>query len=84
MSTCGLQAYNNATVLIWVHGASMANLVYMPEGSIGIQIVPRTDDVKNWVWPEEYVRDIANTVSRLLTLCQPLSPFCMAGPALFR
>ena len=62
-----MQAYNNATVLIWVHGASMANLVYMPEGSIGIQIVPRTDDLKNWVWPEEYVRDIANTVSRILT-----------------
>ena len=65
--TCSLQAYNNATVLIWVHGASMANLVYMPEGSIGIHIVPGTDDPKTWIWPEEYVRDIANTVSRMST-----------------
>ena len=61
-----MQAYNNATVLIWVYGASMANLVYMPEGAIGIHIVPRADDLKNWVWPEEYVKDIVNTVSRML------------------
>ena len=48
----------------------MANLVYMPEGAIGIHIVPRTDELKNWVWPEEYVRDIANTVSPMLTPVQ--------------
>ncbi len=30
--------FDDATVVIWQHGAAMTNLVFMPEGASGIQV----------------------------------------------
>lgn len=34
--------YNNATVLLWLHGAAMANLIFLPNNATALQIVHRT------------------------------------------
>lgn len=34
--------YNDATVLLWLHGAAMANLVFLPNNATALQIVHRT------------------------------------------
>ena len=54
--------YNNASIAIWGHGASMANLIYMPHGAMGIQIVPRLTNPELFAWPEDYVEDLPNQV----------------------
>jgi hypothetical protein len=54
--------YNNASIAIWGHGASMANLIYMPNGAMGMQIVPRLTNPELFAWPEDYVEDLPNQV----------------------
>lgn len=33
--------YNAATIVIWNHGAAMANLIYAPVNSVGLQVCRR-------------------------------------------
>ena len=72
--------YNRASVVLWVHGASMANLIFLPRRAVGLHIVPRPHIQENLDWPEELVRDLSHDVSsallsttstrRHLSLCQ--------------
>ena len=59
-----VQAFNNLSAVIWVHGADMANMVFLPENATAIQIIPDMQrNPKSYVWPQELVRDLPNTVS---------------------
>ena len=55
--------YNRASIVMWVHGASMANLIFLPRRAVGLHIVPRPHVHENLDWPEELVRDLSNDVS---------------------
>ena len=57
------QIYNRASIVMWVHGASMANLIFLPRRAVGLHIVPRPHVPENLDWPEELVRDLSNEVS---------------------
>lgn len=35
--------YNDATVLMWLHGAAMANLIFLPLNATALQIVHRPE-----------------------------------------
>lgn len=59
--------YNRASIVLWVHGASMANLIFLPRRAVGLHIVPRPHIQENLDWPEELVRDLSHEVS--LTAC---------------
>lgn len=54
--------YNRASIVMWVHGASMANLIFLPRRAVGLHIVPRPHIQENLDWPEELVRDLSNDV----------------------
>ena len=54
--------YNKASIVMWVHGASMANLIFLPKQAAGLHIVPRPHIQENLDWPEELVRDLSNDV----------------------
>ena len=59
-----MQAFNNLSAVIWVHGADMANMVFLPENATAIQIIPDMQrNPKSYAWPEELVRDLPNRVS---------------------
>ena len=60
--------YNKASVKVWVHGASMANLIFLPKQAVGLHIVPRPHIQKNMDWPQEFVRDLATEVK--IIICQ--------------
>ena len=55
--------YNRASIVMWVHGASMANLIFLPRKAVGLHIVPRPHVAENIDWPSELVRDLSNEVS---------------------
>lgn len=42
------QLYNDATILLWLHGAAMANLVFLPNNATALQIVHRTSPPVCW------------------------------------
>ena len=54
--------YNKASIVMWVHGASMANLIFLPRQAAALHIVPRPHIQENLDWPEELVRDLSNDV----------------------
>ncbi|KAL3152425.1 hypothetical protein ABBQ32_001476 [Trebouxia sp. C0010 RCD-2024] len=54
--------YNRASIVLWVHGASMANLIFLPRRAVGLHIVPRPHIQENLDWPEELVRDLSHEV----------------------
>lgn len=54
--------YNRASIVLWVHGASMANLIFLPRRAVGLHIVPRPHVQENLDWPEELVRDLSHEV----------------------
>ena len=59
-----MQAFNNLSAVIWVHGADMANMVFLPENATAIQIIPDMQrNPKSYAWPEELVCDLPNKVS---------------------
>ena len=67
--------YNRASIVLWVHGASMANLIFLPRRAVGLHIVPRPHVQENLDWPEELVRDLSHEVIPLpyfSPLCLPL------------
>lgn len=55
--------YNKASIVMWVHGASMANLIFLPRQAAALHVVPRPHIQENIDWPEELVRDLSNDVS---------------------
>lgn len=57
------EIYNRASIVMWVHGASMANLIFLPRRAVGLHIVPRPHVAENLDWPEELVRDLSNEAS---------------------
>lgn len=64
--------YNRASIVLWVHGASMANLIFLPRRAVGLHIVPRPHVQENLDWPEELVRDLSHEVGlRALLLAVP-------------
>ncbi len=58
--------YNRASIVMWVHGASMANLIFLPRRAVGLHVVPRPHIQENLDWPEELVRDLSHEVSYAL------------------
>lgn len=54
--------FDDATVVIWQHGAAMTNLVFLPDGATGIQIVMRDHPSELTGWPDELVRDLPHRV----------------------
>lgn len=42
--------YNDATILLWLHGAAMANLVFLPNNATALQIVHRTSPPVRWAY----------------------------------
>ena len=70
--------YNKASIVLWVHGASMANLIFLPRRAVGLHIVPRPHVQENLDWPEELVRDLSHEV----ILLAHVSPLCVVAVCL--
>lgn len=69
--------YNRASIVLWAHGASMANLIFLPRRAVGLHIVPRPHVQENLDWPEELVRDLSNEV------VSPVTCSCCVSAHLF-